>query len=1252
MFYSQFILAKKGPLGTIWIAAHLERKLRKNQVADTDIGVSVDSILAPDVPIALRLSSHLLVGVVRIYSRKVNYLFDDCSEALLKIKQAFRSTAVDLPPEESTAPYHSITLPETFDLDDFELPDNDILEGNYVDHHISSKEQITLQDTMDGVLNSTSQFGLDERFGDGDTSVLDPEEELFLSKVAAAGHDDFMFNSGSDPQSSVQPMASFNHAETTETTDNSAIMITSANVKINDDTNHLEYDQAPRTPGLLEEPNLSNIQDTSACDDHLEFEHQNLTEFAVKENMENASSNSALYLGDRNEVNGALCTGLTPVPGHPTSDKDNSFLANDLESSQKTPQEEFSTVESSLLGKSDSISLIAPASANPVEDMVMNKICAAPAILNGAEDIQNGIISNNKPEISFNAKTSEDCLEVQGVGLGKTNTGTYDLNNTCQQVSEVFLKNHGTSNQTEFSNDVEISEDLVQSSPPSNTGKLNAEFVATSEHEKSLTQGTIDKSKEMLELGNSVHENVAGTEDSIQIKSSAAPNLLEREDGSLSAKLSTITQGEEFHEDNGSNQATQLVSCSNLNGQGENVNALDSQLETMTGSVCTEFPAPEKLLSVPEMDAHNSLTMGATPGQLFAQTEGGIDTNATVTGKKRSFAESSLTMQSLNSVDSSTMVLRRTTPESVPHDDDLLSSILVGRKSLALKVKETPQQSLPYLKRHKPAPRATASKRKVLMDEQMVLHGDMIRQQLTDTEDIRRLRKKAPCTRPEISMIQKQSLEDEMFSEPIFTGVSLELTSLHNQAYDLSETTISLDDVNIDHALSKDKAGTFFEATKGMDLYEEFDSRVAEIGGGSNSLDGRVNYEAQPAKAPVLVDYEAQPAEAPVLVDYEAQPAEAPVLVESQQGDGQSMSLDPASDVAEAKNSQDLHPETIEMDVDAVNTDVTAVVYSSSTVDVTRNGTGDQTAGVLQLDAGITNEVEVTPQIEAPVQTTDEQPNVLPVEIDANAADKKEHNVDIDVHDVDVTEDIPSRHTEICDSVQVETEVCTEGVAHTESVYPTTMSVDMVACGTYNLSDEHAVDEARQNEQALLEEDMFLYAAAEYNVNNLETGGVFGMEEVTNSLDPVMVDGDLRNSMHEENTKEFNIGEVDYNDLNYSAAGNDTEFLNYDEDEVAEADEEDVPNTEETRFIDNSGWSSRTRAVAKYLQIMFDKEAERNRNVLPIDNLLVGKSRKEASRMFFETLVLKTKDYIHVEQAAPFNNINILPRSKLTKIDF
>lgn len=45
------------------------------------------------------------------------------------------------------------------------------------------------------------------------------------------------------------------------------------------------------------------------------------------------------------------------------------------------------------------------------------------------------------------------------------------------------------------------------------------------------------------------------------------------------------------------------------------------------------------------------------------------------------------------------------------------------------------------------------------------------------------------------------------------------------------------------------------------------------------------------------------------------------------------------------------------------------------------------------------------------------------------------------------------------------------------------------------------------------------------------------------------------------------------------------------------------------------------RAVSKYLQTLFVKEAEQGRRSLNLEHLLVGKSRKEASRMFFETLV-------------------------------
>lgn len=93
MFYSQIILAKKGPLGKVWLAAHWgDKKLARPQIFATDIAASVDNIVHPAVPLALRVSGHLLSGVVRIYSRKVKYLEHDCHEAMIKIKMAFRNS--------------------------------------------------------------------------------------------------------------------------------------------------------------------------------------------------------------------------------------------------------------------------------------------------------------------------------------------------------------------------------------------------------------------------------------------------------------------------------------------------------------------------------------------------------------------------------------------------------------------------------------------------------------------------------------------------------------------------------------------------------------------------------------------------------------------------------------------------------------------------------------------------------------------------------------------------------------------------------------------------------------------------------------------------------------------------------------------------------------------------------------------------------------------------------------------------------
>eukprot|EP01116_Phalansterium_solitarium_P021990 TRINITY_DN7087_c0_g1_i3.p1 TRINITY_DN7087_c0_g1~~TRINITY_DN7087_c0_g1_i3.p1 ORF type:complete len:519 (+),score=257.64 TRINITY_DN7087_c0_g1_i3:169-1725(+) len=133
MFYSQYVLAKKSALGRIWLAAHWDKKLTKAHVYATNIPKSVESIINPDVPMALRMSGHLLLGVTRIYSRKVKYLLTDANEALIKIKMAFRpggEPQIDLllmQPEAAAAAALNLPEPAEIDLElELELPDVDI----------------------------------------------------------------------------------------------------------------------------------------------------------------------------------------------------------------------------------------------------------------------------------------------------------------------------------------------------------------------------------------------------------------------------------------------------------------------------------------------------------------------------------------------------------------------------------------------------------------------------------------------------------------------------------------------------------------------------------------------------------------------------------------------------------------------------------------------------------------------------------------------------------------------------------------------------------------------------------------------------------------------------------------------------------------------------------------------------------------------------------------------------------------------
>ncbi|GMK57083.1 hypothetical protein CspeluHIS016_0309230 [Cutaneotrichosporon spelunceum] len=116
MLLSELILSKRGPLAKIWLSAHHERKLTKQQTISIDIEDSCEAILASpdDDPIALRVSGQLMLGVTRIYGRQAQYLLEDCRDTRERIT-AFQPGLVDLPEDQVRAPNAAITLPRLAD---------------------------------------------------------------------------------------------------------------------------------------------------------------------------------------------------------------------------------------------------------------------------------------------------------------------------------------------------------------------------------------------------------------------------------------------------------------------------------------------------------------------------------------------------------------------------------------------------------------------------------------------------------------------------------------------------------------------------------------------------------------------------------------------------------------------------------------------------------------------------------------------------------------------------------------------------------------------------------------------------------------------------------------------------------------------------------------------------------------------------------------------------------------------------------
>ncbi|RPB00614.1 hypothetical protein L873DRAFT_1827546 [Choiromyces venosus 120613-1] len=174
MFYSETLLSKTGPLARVWLSANLERKLSKTHILQSNIESSVGAIVGQDqAPMALRLSGQLLLGVVRIYSRKARYLLEDCNEALMKIKMAFRPGNVDLPAGAISHTAAQLTLPDVITELDLLLPDPTLDLGDIgelpfdSDALLSRRPTITLAEDSSQFLQESIEMEVGRRGPEG-----------------------------------------------------------------------------------------------------------------------------------------------------------------------------------------------------------------------------------------------------------------------------------------------------------------------------------------------------------------------------------------------------------------------------------------------------------------------------------------------------------------------------------------------------------------------------------------------------------------------------------------------------------------------------------------------------------------------------------------------------------------------------------------------------------------------------------------------------------------------------------------------------------------------------------------------------------------------------------------------------------------------------------------------------------------------------------------------------------------------------
>lgn len=217
--------------------------------------------------------------------------------------------------------------------------------------------------------------------------------------------------------------------------------------QVDDANNHadlMDYAQAPSTPGLLEEPNLSNVKEVSACEDHLELDCHAME---VTESAKNTTEDKQeIGWHSRDNIDSDVLT----------EDHQSGGLNIDLSKPQGECPIEADTGpipmnESSPASKPTTNLLCQVETQNPSLEL-------ADKIIDTTEDLQNGV-TNKDDNSSLPVDKPSDDHQGCEVGLERIGCEIPDLTSTSHQVSEVVSVENQWSMEVEIPGNVELAID-------------------------------------------------------------------------------------------------------------------------------------------------------------------------------------------------------------------------------------------------------------------------------------------------------------------------------------------------------------------------------------------------------------------------------------------------------------------------------------------------------------------------------------------------------------------------------------------------------------------------------------------------------------------------------------------------------------------------------------------------------------------------------------------------------------------------